>query len=114
MAWMTPTDAGFIGAFAGAFVAEMLRKGVWEVLAFRAWNQTAGAAMDCLPALYEITDELMPEWISSGADLEDRARRRYQEVFGVELPDDVIATWRAQYDPQRGADRFHHPHETEA
>lgn len=106
MAFLGQADAGFLGAMLGAFTAEMFRKGLFELVAYRAWCLFAGVSLDLLPMLFDLTDPLLPEWIESGADLEAAARERYRQVTGVELPDNVLHAWLRRLNPQITAAKF--------
>lgn len=88
----------------GAFIGVMIAEGLVKPIAIKAWHQLAGAGMDALPLLYELTDPLVPDWLYNGECIEKAARDRYRALTGVELPDSVMEQWRKNFDLQKAAD----------
>lgn len=98
--------ADTLGAALGAFAAMAIIEGAVKPIAIRAWNHVAGAGMEALPLLYELTDPLIPDWLYDGDDIEAKARARYLELTGLDLPDGVLAEWRRRLDLQKIADLY--------
>lgn len=95
--------AELLVSMVGAFIGVMIAEGLVKPVAVKAWQNLAGAGMDLLPSVYELTDPLVPDWLYNGEDIEKAARERYRALTGVVLPDNVLAEWRRRFDLQIAA-----------